>query len=195
MVANDGLSNKGPNDKMQPFFNDVELVKNNIHAIKDATKRMQEINQAVVQATTSDKEQSSSSELEALIKSTTKKASIAKQILQRLREETENLLKANPKAKNSPEIRIRENLVNTLTRKFVDVMKDYQAANSAHKMELKKKVKRQIQIAKPNATEAEIEAVFQSGTGAGDVLKTTILKVCILSLFSLFFSHIMIENN
>ncbi len=164
-------------DYMQDFFSDVEIVKANIVIIKEATRKIADINQNVLQATTMDKEQDFSSELEPLVKSTNKKATIAKQLLQRLREDTERLKSTNSNAKQTPEIRIRENLANTLTRKFVDVMKDYQNAQTKYKTDIKKKVKRQVQIVKPDATTEEIDAVFKSGGGAGEVFKTAILTV------------------
>eukprot|EP00600_Ochromonadales_sp_CCMP1393_P005963 CAMPEP_0174966736 /NCGR_PEP_ID=MMETSP0004_2-20121128/7197_1 /TAXON_ID=420556 /ORGANISM="Ochromonas sp., Strain CCMP1393" /LENGTH=308 /DNA_ID=CAMNT_0016215797 /DNA_START=122 /DNA_END=1048 /DNA_ORIENTATION=+ len=165
-------NSKGGGDNMQEFFGDVEIVKQNIVVIKDATRKIAEINQNVLQATTSDRESDYSHELEPLVKSTNKKASIAKQLLQRLREDTEKL-KQNQK--QTPEIRIRDNLANTLTRKFVDVMKDYQNAQTKYKTDIKKKVKRQVQIVKPDATSEEIDAVFKQGGGSSEVLKSAIL--------------------
>jgi t-SNARE complex subunit (syntaxin) len=77
------------------------------------------------------------------------------------------------------ELRVRDNLVNTLTRKFVDVMKEYQNAQQKYKTDIKKKVKRQVQIVKPEATSDEIDAVLKSGGGSGEVFKNAILKVCL----------------
>jgi t-SNARE complex subunit (syntaxin) len=169
-------SSKG-GDFMQEFFGDVEIVKANIVVIKESTRKIAEINQNVLQATTTDREQDYSHELEPLVKSTNKKATIAKQLLQRLREDTERLKTSGTGAKQTPEIRIRENLTNTLTRKFVDVMKEYQNAQTKYKTDIKKKVKRQVQIVKPDATTEEIDAVFKSGGGSGEVLKSAILTV------------------
>lgn len=170
---------------MQDFFGDVEIVKTNIQVIKDATLKISQINQNVAQATTNEKEQDFSHELEPLVKTTNKKATIAKQILQRLREDTERLKTSNAGTKQTPEIRIRENLANTLTRKFVDVMKEYQNAQTKYKTDIKKKVKRQVQIVKPDATTEEIDAVFKSGGGSGEVLKSAILTVSCLFVFIL----------
>jgi t-SNARE complex subunit (syntaxin) len=174
---------------MQEFFGDVELVKENIATIKEATKKIGEINVNVLQATTADREHEFSSELEPLIKSTNKKAQGAKQLLQRIREETDKMKSADAK-KQTPEVRIRENLMNTLTRKFVDVMKEYQNAQTKYKTDIKKKVKRQVQIVKPDATTEEIDAVFKSGGGSGEVFKNAILTVrLLLHYLSLSLSH------
>jgi t-SNARE complex subunit (syntaxin) len=184
--SNNSKANGG--DFMQEFFGDVEIVKSNIIVIKEATRKISEISQNVQQATTGDREHEFSQELEPLVKSTNKKATVAKQLLQRLREDTERLKTSSTATKNSPEIRIRENLANTLTRKFVDVMKEYQNVQTKYKTDIKKKVKRQVQIVKPNATSEEIDAVFKSGGGSGDVLKSTILTVSFLFLLFLKFS-------
>lgn len=183
-----------PGDFMQDFFGDVEIVKSNIVIIKDATRKISEINQNVQQATTGDREQEFSHELEPLVKSTNKKATVAKQLLQRLREDTERLKTSSAAAKQTPEIRIRENLANTLTRKFVDVMKEYQNAQTKYKTDIKKKVKRQVQIVKQDATSEEIDAVFKSGGGSGDVLKSAILtvSVCMFVLRCVFKPNLLI---
>jgi t-SNARE complex subunit (syntaxin) len=94
-------------------------------------------------------------------------------------------MSTQPKTKQS-ELRIRLNLVNTLTRKFVDVMKEYQNAQTKYKTDIKKKVKRQVQIVKPDATTEEIESVLKSGGGSGEVFKSAILKV--LYLFILLYT-------
>lgn len=168
------VSSAGQNQFMTEFFNDVEIVKKNINFIKDATKRVSEINQQVVLATTNDREADVSASLGPTIADTNKRAQIAKTLLQRLREDTERM---KSQTKKQSEIRIRENLVNTLTRKFVDVMKEYQSVQTKYKMDIKKKVKRQVQIVKPDATSEEIDAVLKSGNGADQVFKEAILKV------------------
>ena len=115
-----------------------------------------------------------SAELGPLVADTNKKAILAKGLLARIREETDKIKSSS--AGNNPESRIRENLVNTLTRKFVDVMKDYQNVQQKYKTDIKKKVKRQVQIVKPDATSEEIDAVLKSGGGSGEVFKNAILK-------------------
>lgn len=156
------------------FFGDIEIVKKTINLIKDATKRINEIQQAVVLATTNEKEAEESRDLEPIINHTNKSANIAKKILQKLKENTERM-KGDAKAKQT-DIRIRENLINTLTRKFIDMMKEYQNTQNKYKTEIKKKVKRQVQIVKPDASPEEIDAVLKSGKGADDVFKEAILK-------------------
>lgn len=191
---NSGSRGQSHSEYMQQFFADVEIIKANIIIIKEATRKIADINQNVLQATTADKEQDFSSELEPLVKSTNKKAADAKQFLQALRQQTDQMKGDTSKtSKQSNEVRIRENLLNTLTRKFVDVMKDYQNAQTKYKTDIKKKVKRQVQIVKPDATTEEIDAVFKSGGGAGEVFKTAILTVRFV-LFNYLYPFSKLEN-
>lgn len=70
-------------------------------------------------------------------------------------------------------------------------MKEYQNAQTKYKTDIKKKVKRQVQIIKPDATAEEIDAVLKSGGGSGEVMKGAILKVCnLMSSSSVDFSLI-----
>ena len=124
--------------------------------------------------------------------------------MQKMKEETTKMAGG----KGSPsEFRIRDNLTNTLTRKFVETMKDYQNSQTKYKAFLKKKVERQVHIVKPEATSGaclytrclqeetlsqatqitnihvpnqtteEIDAVMRSGMGADQIITQAILKV------------------
>lgn len=80
--------------------------------------------------------------------------------------------------------------MNTLTRKFIDEMKLYQQAQQKYKTDIKKKVARQVQIVKPDATDEDIDNVLRSeggrdalyreqilAGGVNDQVKTTYAKV------------------
>jgi t-SNARE complex subunit (syntaxin) len=71
--------------------------------------------------------------------------------------------------------RVRENLCNTLTRKFIDEMKSYQNAQQKYKNDIKNKVKRQVQIVKPDATDEEIDEVMRSEGGRDALYREKIL--------------------
>jgi len=177
--SSSGSATKQPekNQFMAQFFKDVEIVKKQIAFIGQSTLNIKDINQRVTLATTTEKEQDLSEELKPLLTDSNKKATIAKTLLQKLREDTERLKSSKEASSNTSDIRIRENLVNTLTRKFVEVMKEYQTAQQRYKQDIKKKVTRQVQIVKPDATTEEIDAVMKTG-GTGALFQSSILKVC-----------------
>merc|ERR1719253_1797369 len=108
-----------------------------------------------------------------MIDKTNKMAKGTKDLLKVLKSETEKY-KAEETLKTS-DIRVRENLCNTLTRKFIDEMKLYQNAQQKYKADIKKKVKRQVHIVKPEATDEEIDAVMRSEGGKDALFKERIL--------------------
>lgn len=71
----------------------------------------------------------------------------------------------------SSELRIQENLTSTLTRKFVDIIKNYQLVQTNFKNEIKIKAKRQVKIVYKNATEEEVETILKAGGTSGEVYK------------------------
>ena len=54
-------------------------------------------------------------------------------------------------------------------------MKAYQNAQQKYKTDIKKKVKRQVQVVKPDATDEDVEAVMRSEGGRDALLKEQIL--------------------
>lgn len=66
-------------------------------------------------------------------------------------------------------------MLNTLTRKFIDEMKLYQAAQQKYKTDIQRKLKRQVKVVKPDATDEEVEEVMKSEGGRDALYKQTIL--------------------
>lgn len=126
-----------------------------------------------IQESRAEIEQKNSRDLGNIIKETNALAQTTKDTIQILRDDTETLKSKNPK---DGAIRIRKNLTDTLTRKFMDVMKTYQVAQTKYKTDVKQKAKRQIQIVKKDVTDDQIEEVLRNG-GAGNLIKTSILAV------------------
>jgi hypothetical protein len=60
-------------------------------------------------------------------------------------------------------IRIRSNVTAALTRKFVETMTKYQAAQASYKTQVESDAIRQVQIVSPDSTDTEIKALLSSG--------------------------------
>jgi hypothetical protein len=141
-MANLEAGNGGPPAKesfLAAFLKDVEQVKKDIQAIKEAIREMNSIQSESLVAQNAH-EAALSTALQAVIHETNPKAACAKAPLQTMREDTNKL--ASAKGGAPSEYRIRENLFNTMTRKFVDVMKEYQNTQTKYKSFIKKKVER-----------------------------------------------------
>ncbi|KAG2768658.1 hypothetical protein Pcac1_g20034 [Phytophthora cactorum] len=158
---------------MEVFFKDVEEMQMDLANISLASQQITELNSKAILATSNTEEQAVSSELGFVIETTNKLAAHAKGLLERLKKESAE----RKKDKNTPlsEVRIRDNMCAALTKKFMDAMKEYQKAQQKYKSDMKNKVKRQVQIVKPDASEAEIDAVMRSGD-PGSIYKSAILQ-------------------
>lgn len=163
---------------MVAFFSDVELVKRHILAIHEAAGAIIHINQAYSTAATSDAETKLTERSNQVVTETSKRAQVAKKMLQHLREDNERMkTNSSSTTPNRPsELRIRENLTNTLTRKFVEVMKDYQNAQQQLKQDIKKKVTRHFRIVDPEVTTEQIDELISGGGGSGELFKKAILQ-------------------
>eukprot|EP00546_Thalassionema_frauenfeldii_P005920 CAMPEP_0178913494 /NCGR_PEP_ID=MMETSP0786-20121207/10873_1 /TAXON_ID=186022 /ORGANISM="Thalassionema frauenfeldii, Strain CCMP 1798" /LENGTH=290 /DNA_ID=CAMNT_0020586241 /DNA_START=48 /DNA_END=917 /DNA_ORIENTATION=+ len=155
------------------FFLAVEEVKKRITKVQWATGEIEKISEQAQKATTTEKEQELSRNLRRVIDSTNKEAKNAKNMLGDLKNENETL-KNNGEISES-ELRVRENLLNTLTRKFIDEMKAYQASQQNYKTDIQKKMKRQVKVVKPDATDEEVEDIMKSEGGRDALYKQTIL--------------------
>jgi t-SNARE complex subunit (syntaxin) len=94
-------------------------------------------------------------------------------MLELLKEENSKFKKE--KTVKDSDMRIRENLCNTLTRKFIDEMKFYQSAQQKYKTELKDKAVRQIKLVQPEATSDDIESIMKSEGGRTELYQQTVL--------------------
>jgi len=158
---------------MELFFLDVEKLKADIDLVTQATKRIGEINEESIMSTSDVREKELSKEMRPLVNKTNSRAKSTKNLLACLKDENIKY-KKNDTIKNN-DIRIRENLCNTLTRKFIDEMKRYQNVQQKYKTDIKNKATRQVQIVKPDATPEEIDMIMKSEGGRDGLFRETIL--------------------
>lgn len=71
--------------------------------------------------------------------------------------------------------RVRDNVYNTLTREFINVVKNYQNAQQQYKSGIQKKIKRQVLIVKPDATDEEVDAIMKIDGGRDSLYQEYIL--------------------
>jgi t-SNARE complex subunit (syntaxin) len=158
---------------LQEFYKIVAIVKNNIVNIVEATKKVIDINQNLELSTTEDQETNASDGLTAIIQAGNKNAKTAQALLKDLNKEV--LETEKNKSVLASELRIRKNLIQTLTKKYIDVLKEYQDVQNKSKEVKKKRAVKRIKQVKPDATPEEIEAVLQSG-GATNFARQAILQ-------------------
>jgi t-SNARE complex subunit (syntaxin) len=173
-AADQGNGASSQPEHMKQFFNDVEAIKGDISSVSSATEQIVSLKDKAVLATSEQEETQISDTIRTLVESTNKRAKTCKNLLGLLKQENSNL--SEKKQITATDLRVRENLVNTLLRKFIDEMKRYQNAQQQYKTDVKKKVTRQIQIIKPDATDQEVDEIMRSEGGREGLLQQQILS-------------------
>lgn len=161
-------------EHMKQFFDDVEAIKADISAVTDATEQITALKDKAVLATSETEEAKISDTIRTLVEGTNGRAKKCKNLLGLLKEENSNLKKEG-QAKPT-DLRVRDNLVNTLLRKFIDEMKRYQNSQQQYKTDVKKKVTRQVQMIKPDATDQEVDEIMRSEGGREALYQQQILS-------------------
>lgn len=159
---------------MQKFFLHVDTITNTISEVASSTKRIKQMDEKTKLSVSESEEKRMSQEIKTLIQETNVKAKKAKTILSLLREENKKY--ETEKAINVSDLRKRENLVNTLTRKFIDEMKEYQNAQQAYKVNIRQKAVQQIKFVKEDATPEEVEEIMKSEGGREGLYQQSILQ-------------------
>jgi len=145
-------------DELKEFFETVSEIKSGMALIRRNIKSIEEsYGQSLVALNV---DQKSSEELEKLIDSTNLAAADLRKILKEIDTENKQLEKS---AKGTAQYRIRTNMHQTLTRKFLDLMQEYQEVQTKYKNKYRERVERQYKIAKPDATQDEIDEALESG--------------------------------
>ena len=80
---------------MEHFFREVESIKSDIDAVQSATRKINNINDRALQATTTEEENELSRQLRPLVDQTNKQAQRTKNLLGLLKEETKKLQDQN----------------------------------------------------------------------------------------------------
>ena len=168
----------GQPEHMKQFFQEVEDIKSDISAVTSATEQIISLKDRAVLATSETEETQISERIKTLVTTTNGRAKKCKNLLGLLKEENSNMKKETDEMKKikQADLRIRENLVNTLLRKFIDEMKRYQNSQQQYKTDVKKKVTRQVQMIKPDATESDVDEIMRSEGGREALYQQQILS-------------------
>jgi len=159
VIEMDTFSNNqdDPSDSMLPeFFEEVGQIKTLMSLIRRNIKSIQDIYQK--QALSADGKLMTN-ELESLLDSTN---SSANQIRNKLK-----VMKAEIDKSDDAQKRIRSNMHSTLTKKFLEIMTEYQTLQTQYKEKFHERVKRQAEIVKPNISDEEVNKIINSGNSDG----------------------------
>lgn len=160
------VKSKYKNSKyMAEFFQEVESVQEGIKFVKEQTDAITALSDRAKKTIGKEKEEENSNDLQKIIKSCNEKCKVTKAILSKMKNDT-NKLKEEEKTSSKiskGELGIRRNLHQTLTQKFVQVVRENQRQQQQYKETILNKVTRQVRVVKPEATMEEIDTALRSG--------------------------------
>jgi len=158
-TAEEGVGGEG-SEFLKDFFEEVTAIKQGMATIRRNIRQVEESYSQSLVAVGLDQASKSSDDLERLIDATNLAATDVRNRLKELDAENKEMAGTQ---KGSAEYRIRTNMHGTLTRKFLDLMTEYQGVQTKYKNKYRERVERQYKIVKPDATTEEIEDALESG--------------------------------
>ncbi|GMH87916.1 hypothetical protein TrST_g60 [Triparma strigata] len=102
-----------------------------------------------------------------------KKAGKQKQKQKKKKKKKKQTKKNAPNPKIVRTMRVRQNVVNALARKFVEVMKVYQEAQQQYRTVAEQTTLRQVQVVSPDSTREDLQQLISSGGGGKAVMGAT----------------------
>lgn len=147
----------GASAYMQAFFDEVQDVKKIMSTIRYNIRQIEQNHGECLTAISAEQSRESSNRLENLMKETNGAASQVRNKLKTLDLENKDFAKRN---EGASEARIRSNMHGTLTRKFVDLMAEYQEIQTKYKNKYRERGERQYRVVNPTATREEIDAAL-----------------------------------
>ena len=146
---------------MSDFFDRVRACKDSMLPIRESINTIKQLHAKIITEVSQTKSKEYSKKLDALLSETSRKARDVKDQLKAL--EVENAVYEEKFGRNSAEFKIHLNMHGTVTKKFIELMHEYETTQGKYKSLLKERVARQVKVANPNATEQEVAEAVENG--------------------------------
>ncbi|KAK5575991.1 hypothetical protein RB653_007127 [Dictyostelium firmibasis] len=152
-----------PVDEFMPeFYKEVGLIKSLMTSIKKSIRSIEDkyilsLNSINIEQ----QNQKYEDDIQLILEVTNSSFSELKRKLDTMKLNNEKY--STSKLSTPTEVRIRSNMLTTLTQKFIEMMREYQEIQNNYKNKYKEKIERQYKIVKPDATQQEINEAIQSG--------------------------------
>lgn len=143
---------------MDDFFKQVEDIRISIETIAENVETVKKLHSAILSAPQQDeKDKQELEQLMAIIKKA------ANKVRSQLKSIEQNIEHDEQTDRTSAEIRIKKTQSSTLSRKFVEVMTEYNKTQTDYRERCKGRIKRQLEITGKATTNEELESMIESG--------------------------------
>jgi len=146
---------------MEEFFNEVVEIRENIDKIQANVEEVKKKHSAILSAPQTDEKVKQ--ELEDLMADIKKTANRVRSKLKVIEQNIEHEEQTN---KSSADLRIRKTQHSTLSRKFVEVMTEYNRTQTDYRERCKGRIQRQLEITGRTTTNEELEEMLEQGNPA-----------------------------
>ncbi|XP_067393838.1 syntaxin-1A isoform X1 [Emydura macquarii macquarii] len=179
---------------MDEFFEQVEEIRGFIDKIAENVEEVKRKHSAILAAPNPDEK--TKEELEELMSDIKKTANKVRSKLKSIEQSIEQEEGLN---RSSADLRIRKTQHSTLSRKFVEVMSEYNATQSDYRERCKGRIQRQLEITGRTTTSEELEDMLESGNPAifssGIVMDSSITKQALNEIETRHSEIIKLENS
>ena len=155
---------------MNQFFQEVGSIKANMGQIQKNIDLISQKHREALAAVTSAQGNANSEALERLVGETNQVASTVRTQLKRMDLDNKN----KTADATQSEVTIRKNMHSTLTRKFVEIMSEYQEVQTKYKNDYRERVARQVKIVKPDATASDVQEALEGN--ADSIFRTEFVQ-------------------
>lgn len=146
---------------MEEFFSQVEEIRASIDKISENVEEVKKKHSDILSAPQQDEKMKGElEELMDVIKKTANKVRGKLKVMEQSIEQEES------SKMNSADVRIRKTQHSTLSRKFVEVMTDYNSTQTDYRERCKGRIQRQLEITGKSTTDEELEDMLESGNPA-----------------------------
>ncbi|XP_017879976.1 syntaxin-1A isoform X1 [Ceratina calcarata] len=194
-VADDVSVNVGgPDDFMTEFFAEVEEIREMIDRIQTNVEDVKKKHSAILSAPQTDEKVKN--ELEDLMSDIKKTAN---KVRAKLKVIEQNIEQEEHTNKSSADLRIRKTQHSTLSRKFVEVMTEYNRTQTDYRERCKGRIQRQLEITGRTTTNEELEEMLEQGNPAvftqGIIMETQQAKQTLADIEARHADIIKLENS
>ncbi|XP_075052736.1 syntaxin-1A isoform X1 [Mixophyes fleayi] len=179
---------------MDEFFEQVEEIRGFIDKIAENVEEVKRKHSAILASPNPDEK--TKAELEELMSDIKKTANKVRSKLKNIEQSIEQ---EEAITRSSADLRIRKTQHSTLSRKFVEVMSEYNATQSDYRERCKGRIQRQLEITGRTTTSEELEDMLESGNPAifssGIIMDSNITKQALNEIETRHSEIIKLENS
>eukprot|EP01028_Stygiella_incarcerata_P009872 TRINITY_DN485_c0_g1_i2.p2 TRINITY_DN485_c0_g1~~TRINITY_DN485_c0_g1_i2.p2 ORF type:complete len:304 (+),score=123.93 TRINITY_DN485_c0_g1_i2:173-1084(+) len=157
-------------DELQESLRRGNEVRKDMRAVRSLMDEMVGLQQNIIDEIQRDKQRTLTSELDRLVDESSAIVQRIADTLKSMDEENKAFVEKNGVTTVS---RIRENQTMSLLREYRELVERYQKIQREHQLRMRSRIRDEVLVVNPEATEDQIEAVVEQGGGevfAGDIL-------------------------